>query len=192
MTDRLWDPRLDQLGVTVSEADTTRDYWRLKAAWLTVNGSWDDVPDWARKWQLDTLGGDRHVFGRCLDKTGNPLMGAGFVLSWPDGADQRTPEADGWANLPINAGFDWQRQHGPYSWGKFGNSAWLTGLGLPYGDPMLPWLSTGEAHATGGMHVSYFCCWQECGPVVEPEPPEPEPSCWSYLGQFVKCIFGRL
>ena len=133
----LFDDRLTQLGVTVTEADRSKPHWKLLAAWLTVNGSWDDVPDWARQWQLDTLGGDHHVFGRALDLYGDLCPGAGFVLGWPDGQAGTTPEPDGWANLPINAGYDWQETAGPYTWTKYGNSDVLRGCGLPY--PPLPW-----------------------------------------------------
>ena len=191
----LFDPRLTQLGVTVTPADRTQPHWALKAAWLTVNGSWDDVPQWARQWQLDTLGGDHHCFGRALDPYGNAYAGAGFVLSWLDGAVQRTPETDRWANIPIEAGFDWSVRAGPYSWGKYGNAEVLQGLGLPY--PPLPWerislsdlYDLGDVHASGGVHVSYFAVWQESGPEVEPEP---VPSCWDYLGMWWKCVRGRL
>jgi hypothetical protein len=187
----LWDPRLTELGITVQPADYEQPHWRLLAAWLTVNGSWDDVPDWARQWQLDTLGGDHHCFGRALDLYGNPYAGAGFVLQWPDGAAQRTPEADRWANIPIEAGFDWTVGAGPYSWAKYGNADVLMGLGLPY--PPLPWELNAIA-ALGGVHVSYFGVWQEHGPELEPEPePEPEPdSCWWYLQQWWKCVWGKL
>ena len=183
----LWDPRLSQLGVTIRDCDKSLLHWKMLAAWLTVNGSWDDVPDWARQWQLDTLGGDHHCFGRALDIWGNAYEGAGFVLEWPDGADQRTPEADYWANIPIAAGFDWTQTTGPYSWYKVGNADMLCGLGLPY--PPTPWDPAVDSSALGGVHVSYFAVWQESSPEQEPEP---VPSCWDYLGLWWKCITGRL
>jgi len=194
MTERLWDERLDPLGVRVIDADTTEPHWWLKAAWLTVNGSWDDVPDWARKWQLDTLGGAQHAFGRCLDKDGNPLMGAGFMLEWPGMADEdkkwRLPQPDGWANDELWAGYDWTHPGGggPYSWRKAGNADVLRGLGLPY--PPAPWDLDG-LHAQGGLHCSFFGVWQEREAIVEPEPPQQE-KCWEYLWQFFRCILGRL
>jgi len=96
----------------------------------------------------------------------------------------RTPEADGWANLPISAGFDWAQATGPYTWQKVGNADKLCGLGLPY--PPLPWegvmswqgeydegRTLSEARAAGGVHVSFFGVWR-CydGEPVEPPPPE--------------------
>lgn len=131
------------------------------AAWITENGSWNDVPGCARQWQLDTLGGDHHAFGRAEWAAGVPHMGAGFVLIWPDGGAQRNPEPDGWANLPLGSnGFDWRVTQGPYSTYMFpsqGCTDKLVGLGLPY--PLLPW-QEGSIVALGGVHVSYFGVWQ--------------------------------
>ena len=164
-----FDPRLVRLGVTVEPADYTQPHWRLQAAWLTVSGSWDDVPAFARPYQRDYLGGDHHVFGMARDLLGYTLPGAGFVLVWPDGAAQRTP-ADSdrvdWADCPIYAGYDWAQMAGPYAFGKFGNADKLCGLGLPF--PPLPWQPQGDAYAEGGVHVSVFGVWQECEPETEP------------------------
>ncbi len=172
---RLWDPRLTQLRATIdtSKVDYNKTYWRIIAAWVTVNGSWDDVPSWAKAYQKDTLGGDHHVFGRALFRDGTVATTAGFTLSWPDGSDGRLPEADGWANLPLQAGFDPKVTGGPYSWVKFGNSETFKGAGMPY---TLPWTTIQPA---GGVHVSYFVVWQEWVP-VEPTPtggaPTPTPT----------------
>jgi len=186
----LWDPRLSQLGVTIRDCDKSLLHWKLLAAWLTVNGSWDDVPDWARQWQLDTLGGAQHSFGRALDQNGDVCPTAGFMLKWPGmtSEDQkwRLPHADGWANDELWNGYDWAQTSGPYSWNKAGNADVLCGLGLPY--PPLPWQPSG-VYAEGGVHVSYFAVWQESSPEQEPEP---VPSCWDYLGLWWKCITGRL
>ena len=170
-----FDPRLVRLGVTVEPADYTQPHWRLQAAWLTVSGSWDDVPAFARPYQRDYLGGDHHVFGMARDLLGYTLPGAGFVLVWPDGAAQRTP-ADSdrvdWADCPIYAGYDWAQMAGPYAFGKFGNADKLCGVGLPF--PPLPWQPQGDAYAEGGVHVSVFDVWQECEPETEPPPPPPQ------------------
>jgi len=192
----LFDPRLTQLGVTIEHADYSAEHWRLIAAWLTVNGNWDDVPHWAKVYQLDTLGGDRHVFGRAYNKDGTIAPYAGFWLEWPDGDDMRTPEPDGWANLPISAGFDWAQTTGPYSWQKVGNSDKLVGLGLPY--PPLPWETSSlpdnravgadgsvllsyeqgthwtAVYALGGVHVSFFGVWR----CYDGDSPPPPPLSW--------------
>lgn len=137
----LWDSKLSDLGVTVQYVAGAR--YRLIAAWTTQSGSWDGVPDWARQWQLDTLGGDHHAFGRCLDVGGNAI-GKTFMLSWPGGADSRTPEADGWANIPL-AGQNWNPANGPgpYTWEALKGDK-LVGIGLPLNN-----------------HWSFFGVWQE-------------------------------
>ena len=167
-----WDPRLDALGLTVERAEDTQPYYRLIAAWLTVAGNWDDVPQFARQYQQDVLGGDHHVFGMALDAQGKPLPEAGFVMVWPDGGAQRTPadcNRPDWADLPIYAGYDWAQVSGPYTWAKYGNADRLCGAGLPF--PPLPWQPQGDAYAEGGVHVSYFCVWQAADAEVEPPPP---------------------
>jgi len=159
----LWDDRLTQLRVHLVEADCSEPCWRLKAAWLTVNGNWDDVPDWARQWQQDTLGGDHHVFGRAEEPNGDPIMNGSFELFWPTGGDRRPPEPNGWANLPLYAGYNWLETEGPYGWRQVENGDTLQGVGLPY--PPLPW----EPHSAsltgpaGGVHVSYFGVWERAG-----------------------------
>jgi len=135
----LWDPRLDTVGVVIHPRDGDL---RLMAAWVTVNGNWDDVPTWAKLWQRDTLGGDHHVFGRVEDLGGAPVWGKRFFLAWPDGGDERRAEPDGWANMPIyGTAWDPQRSKGPYTWYVEGGDQ-LVGLGLPY-----------------NQHWSYFAVW---------------------------------
>ena len=152
-----WDSRLTDLKVSVGgTVDKTKPYWRIIAAWLTVNGSWDDVPAWACQWQLNTLGGDHHAFGRAVFQDGSLAAEAGFGLTWPDGVDTRLPEPDGWANIPLYASYDPAKGPGPYSWLKAGNAERLDGLGLPL-----------------NHHVSFFAVWQLTEPAPEPPPVEP-------------------
>jgi len=161
----LWDDRLTQLRASVEQGDASQPGWRLKAAWLTVNGNWDDVPAWAQPWRLDTLGGDHNVFGRAQEPDGTPNMSAVFELSWPTGAAQQSTEPNGWANLPIGpSGYDWQETEGPYGWKKTRNADKLKGLGLPY--PPLPWemAQSRLAAPDGGVHVSYFGVWEQASP----------------------------
>jgi len=138
----LWDSKLDSIGVTVKRVDGAR--YKLIAAWVTQNGSWD-VPDWAHQWQLDTLGGDHHVFGRCLDASGN-VLNKTFVMQ-NGGVASRTPEADGWANLPM-AGQNWNPANGqgPYIWYPL-NGDVLVGLGMPLNN-----------------HWSFFGVWKDTKP----------------------------
>ncbi|MGQ9459192.1 MAG: hypothetical protein ACUVS5_13040 [Anaerolineae bacterium] len=167
----LWDQRLNALRVTVdaSGLDRSRPHFRIIAAWITVNGNWDDVPAWAKPYQQDTLGGDHHAYGRTILADGSVAMGAGHVLTWRDGQDMRLPEPDGWANIPLYAGYDPRNGPGPYTWAKVGNAEKLTGIGLPY---YLPWA---QFQATGGVHVSFFAVWQEVQPQPAPPPPPPMP-----------------
>lgn len=136
----LWDPYLDEIGVTVQRRDG--DY-ELIAGWHTENGNWDNVPTWAKRWQDDTLGGDHHVFGRCENDSGHAILNS-FGIIWPGGGDQRTSEANGWANIPM-AGQNWNPANGPgpYEWFAFGGDK-VRGLGMPH-----------------NHHVSYFFVWRE-------------------------------
>jgi len=137
----LWDPKLTQLGIGYVPRDAAKYY--LAAAWMTSNGSWENVPDWARQWQRDTLGGDHHCFGRIETADGHVIAGLRFLLTWPDGGDERGAEADGWANIPI-AGQNWNPANGagPYTWFVESGDK-LAGLGLPLNN-----------------HVSFFGVWR--------------------------------
>lgn len=138
----LWDAKLDSLNVTVIQ----QGRYRLVAAWVTEYGSWDNIPDWARAWQLDTLGGDTHAYGICYDIDGGILYEKTFALSWADGAAGSLPEPDGWANAFLGGGgslyYPDQGESGPFTWGPL-NSDKLVGLGLPY-----------------NLHRSYFGVWR--------------------------------
>ncbi len=156
-----WDPRLNELNVTVEQNPSAR--YQLIAAFITVNGSWADVPEWARVYDVASFperGGDHHVFGLCLDAQGNVLDKKGFVLSWPDGYDMTTPEPSGWANKPIYAYyFPDQGQSGPYRWAPL-NGNELRGIGLPY-----------------RHHYSFFGVWKEqAGTATPTATPTPSPT----------------
>jgi hypothetical protein len=151
---------LSQLQVSVIPADCSQDCYRLKAAWVTVAGNWHDVPSWALPWQQDSLGADHHAYGRAEMPNGEPVMGARFELSWPDGAAETSSEPNGWANVPIYAGYDWTSTDGPYGWKQAGDADKLQGLGLPFPPP--PWESRLRS-VTGGVHVSFFGVWEQVG-----------------------------
>ena len=140
-----WDGRLDSLKVSIDwkDAETMR-YWPI-AIWITVDGNWDGVPQWARGYleNFPEAGGDHHVFGRCLDINGN-VLNKKFLLLWPDGSADRTPELSGWANVPIYEGyFPDQGQVGGYSWLAV-NGNRIDGIGLAY-----------------NQHISFFVVWRE-------------------------------
>ena len=134
-----WDPRLDQAGVTLERRDGS---YELIAAWVTINGSWDDVIPCAKKWQKDTLGGDHNAFGRAETPAGSAVNET-FALVWPDGGDTRTPEPDGWANIPLYGG------GGRYTLFVFGGDK-LNGLTLP-----------------GNHHWSFFGVWRQKATLAE-------------------------
>lgn len=139
----LWDSRMDRLGVKLS-CDASLRY-RLTHIWMTGDGQWDDAPAWARQFlapEFTEAGGATHMFGRCLDASGNVLPKM-FVLAWPDGSDSRQPEASGWANFFAPAKYDPATATGPYSL-TAGNGETVTGGGQPYGGP----------------HVSIFGVWK--------------------------------
>jgi hypothetical protein len=136
----LWDERLTTLGITYQRRTGA---YRLAAAWLTINGQWDDVPDWAKKWQLDVLGGDHNCYGRLETPDGKAIFeDKRFILAWPDGGDERTAEPSGWANIPM-AGQNWDpaKGPGPYDWFVESGDK-LLGVGMPW-----------------NHHYSFFCVW---------------------------------
>jgi len=151
----LWDSRLTPLNITV-EQDPNLPY-QLIAAFCTIDGSWDNVPEWAQVYataDFPERGGDHNVFGRCLDMQGNVIPNKTFVITWPGGQDTRQPEASGWANVPIYAYFIPDRgETGPYTWNPI-NGNRLMGLGLPW-----------------KRHYSFFGVWREVPrPTVTPTP----------------------
>jgi len=143
-----WDERLNALNVTV-ENDPGKRY-QLFAAFITFYGSWDNVPEWARQWQDDTLGGDTHAYGLCLDVDGNIVESKLFELSWAGGEAPSFAEPSGWANAfiggPGSTYYPDQGQSGPFSW-RPRNGNKLVGIGLPY-----------------NLHYSFFGVWQEVVP----------------------------
>lgn len=151
----LWDGRLTQLGVSIEE-NGKHD---LVAAWITVNGDWASAPDWAKnKYPWANLGCDHCTYGLFYNEDGTINNQAGFVLWWPDGANQTTADTSShpyWANFPIYAGYDWSVVSGPYDWYKYDGDK-LKGVGLPY--PPLPWQ---EVAVMGGVHLSFFGVWEE-------------------------------
>ena len=138
-----WDERLDEAGVTV---ELRNGEYELYAAWCTKYGNWDDVPGWAKQWQQDTLGGDHNAYGRTESSDGSDWNAEKFALIWGPGEEQgtvRTPEQNGWANVPIYGG------GGKYDWFPFGGDK-LIGLNLP-----------------GNHHWSFFGVWRKRNSVAE-------------------------
>lgn len=166
MPDVLIDPRCVELGITVTPPpDVTRLHWRATHVWMTVNGSWEGVPQWAKPFQADYLGGATHIFMLGLEIGGTPTLTKDiFIQGWPDGMAKFSPEEGNgrWGNAIISAGFDWSKTTGPYyAQANAISSSVVHGLGLPY--PPLPWqmAQTVQAQPLGGVHCSYCIVLQE-------------------------------
>ncbi len=69
---KAWDPRLDQLGVTVDEAQVApgQPYWRL------IEGRWADEAE---------SSGKHHIFVDVLDENGRRVVGQTVTVFWGDG-----------------------------------------------------------------------------------------------------------
>lgn len=69
---RAWDSRLDQLGVTIEEAQVSpgQQYWRL------IEGRWADEAESA---------GKHHIYVEALDESGNRIVGQPVTVWWGDG-----------------------------------------------------------------------------------------------------------
>jgi hypothetical protein len=140
-----WDERLTELGITCEVRNGNR---HLLAAWLTKNGSWDDVPAFAKQWQQDTLGGDHNAYLR-IETPGGEVIHDRLCMAWPPyGEDQGAvayPEhPSGWGNF-IMAGQNWTPANGPgpyVVWCDAGDKLW--GLGMP-----------------NNQHWSFFGVWVE-------------------------------
>ena len=174
---RLIDPRIELLGMTIEEPpDTTRTHWDISHAWITVNGNWDDVPDFALPFQNDNLGGATHGFMLGIGLNGQRRQDEKlFLQGWPGNYAFFSPhkEHDWWGNCLCTAGYNWQAATGPY-WLQANSvsSAKLCGVGLPF--PPLPW-EPGAAKAQGGVHVSTFVVMQEVAPYDPGPDPDPDP-----------------
>lgn len=141
-----WKPMIDErlAGINARVIERAGARYKMRYAWLTLNGDISTAPEWARS-LMDTpkAGADHHCFGRALRKDGSLDPNAVFILAWPGGSDQRLPEDDGWANIPIYAGFDPKVTEGPYTWSVRDGDT-LAGVGLP------------NRH-----HVTFWVIWQE-------------------------------
>ena len=90
--DREWDPRLDQRGAHLLEAEKTSGYWRLiKARWYDVQES----------------GGRHHIFVDVRDANGDRMVGVPIIIQWDGGETTIYTEAkpgEEWAaNFPMFA-----------------------------------------------------------------------------------------
>lgn len=147
------DPRISSFGVTIAPEENYE--FRLRKLFITVNGDWEPTPTWAKEflWNyFPEAGGDHNVYGLCMEEDGSYIRNSSFTLSWNGGTDVRTPEASGWANIPIFDGYNPASETGGYTWAvQRGNPVY--GLGLP-----------------NNQHVSFFAVWVRVRDVPTPVP----------------------
>ncbi len=91
---RIWDGRLDRLGVSVAEAGvgSGQQYWRL----IEV------------RWQNEEEGGGKHnIYAETLDQNGSRMIGVPVTVMWSDGAatlkTEAKPAPDYAFNYPMYA-----------------------------------------------------------------------------------------
>ena len=201
------DTRCTQLGiVVVPPPETDSLHWELAYLWLTEGGSWETVPGWAKPFQNDHLGGDRHIYMYGVRVGGEPAKEKDlFIQWWPDDHCKFSPkeEHEWWGNVPITAGFDHAAGYvGPYGAQMNAlSSSLVDGIGLPF--PPYPWENAlaerrvhsvvpwdgktyhgeiGQANlgaALGGVHTSFFLVFQEVeayDDTVDPVDPPLPPS----------------
>lgn len=136
-----WDPRLDALGVRYEPtADCAEGCWKL------ISVRYEDEHE---------SGGLHHIWFRALDENEVQVAGVPWFVSWPDGRDQLDSlPSPFWKDYPLWAGYNPDRERGPYSVDMGAHSDALTGLGLPWRHHVSFWLtyqwepSDGEATPT--------------------------------------------
>lgn len=133
----VWDPRLSELGVTLSPAqDTSQGYWQL------ISARYEDEQE---------SQGLHHVFTRLYDEQGNMIAGAPWAVSWPDGSvTAYTKAPPEWADFPLWDCFFPNIERGAYSvyaGDDPARSETMAGLGLP-----------------ACFHVSYRLEWRFVSP----------------------------
>jgi hypothetical protein len=94
---RAWDRRLEQLGVTIEDAQVSpgQQYWRL------IEGRWADEAESA---------GKHHIYVEVLDENGNRVVGQPVTVWWGDGfnsgpIEDKTPPDFGYNFQMYAAGF---------------------------------------------------------------------------------------
>ena len=133
---RAWDPRLNQLGVTLSEASVGggQPYWRLiDARWANESES----------------GGKHHIYVEVLDESGNRITGQPVTVRWAEGAMSGVTED----KAPPDYAFNFQMYAAGYAYSVQVDglpSDVLTGAGL------------GSINQRAfGIHTSYYLTYQK-------------------------------
>ena len=89
ITPRIWDPRLNQLGVAVEDANVQpgQPYWRL------IEATW---------WNEQESGGKHHIYVEVLDENGNRIVGQPVTVFWGDGSYTGNTEDKAAPDLAFN------------------------------------------------------------------------------------------
>ena len=96
---RIWDPRLDQLGVYVEDAQVEpgQPYWRLIEAQF---------------WNEKESGGKHHIYVEVLDENGDRVVGHPVTVFWGDGSYTGNIEDKN----PPDLGFNYQMYASGYAY----------------------------------------------------------------------------
>ncbi|CAN5642181.1 hypothetical protein BH10CHL1_BH10CHL1_16610 [soil metagenome] len=133
---RAWDPRLDQLGVTVEEAQVPvgQPYWRL------IDAHWEDEQQ---------AGGTHHIYMEVLDENGNRIVGQPVNVWWGDGNTPGVTEA----KTPPDYSWNFQMYAAGYAYNAKVE-------GLP--SDILHGAGMGSIEKRNyGIHVSYFLTFKK-------------------------------
>ncbi|MDQ3249910.1 MAG: cyclic nucleotide-binding domain-containing protein [Chloroflexota bacterium] len=133
---RAWDPRLDQLGVTLEAADVAsgQPYWRL------VEARWAD--------EIEATG-THHIYVEVLDENGSRIVGHPVTVWWGEGKTTGDTED----KAPPDYAFNFQMYAAGYAYKvkvEASPSHILHGAGMGSIDKR-----------TYGIHVSYYLTYQK-------------------------------
>lgn len=133
---RAWDPRLNQLGVTVNEASAGpgQQYWRL------IDARWHNEAE---------AGGKHHIYVEVLDENGNRITGQPVTVAWAEGATTGATED----KRPPDYAFNFQMYAAGYAYR-------VRVDGLPSDELVGAGLGS-IAQRTYGIHVSYLLTFQK-------------------------------
>lgn len=133
---RAWDPRLDQLGVNVEEANVQpgQQYWRL------IEARWADEKE---------SGGKHHIYVEVLDENGNRVVNQPVTVWWGEGSDTRVTED----KAPPDYAYNFQMY-------AAGNAYHVKVEGLP--SDILHGAGMGDIERRmWGIHTSFYVTYQK-------------------------------
>lgn len=132
---RAWDPRLDQLGVRLQEANVSagQQYWRL------IDAHWADERE---------SGGKHHIYVETLDENGNRIVGQPIRVTWSEGSLSGVTED----KAPPDYAYNFQMYAAGYAYNVSvdgASSDQISGAGLG-----------SIEQRTYGIHTSYYLTFQ--------------------------------